>query len=242
MPKSLSNSLTEENYLKFIYHYSQQLPGRVPTSAIAAGMEISAASVTEKLQRMANKGLIDYEKSRGVLLTADGMRIAVRVVRKHRVWETFLVNKLHFRWDEVHSIAEQLEHIDSDVLVDRIDALLDFPKFDPHGEPIPDSRGIVSPSCFKILSEMNSGNSCRITGVKEDSPLFLKLFEDLGLTIGARIFIESIEVFDHSLSVICDERLHIRISKEVATNVLVTSNERCCAFEPRSFQCPATMS
>jgi DtxR family Mn-dependent transcriptional regulator len=238
MTQSQTNTLSEENYLKFIYHYSQQFPGRVATSAIAAGMAISAASVTEKLQRMANKNLIDYEKSRGVLLTPEGMRVAVRVVRKHRVWETFLVHKLHFGWDEVHAIAEQLEHIDSDILVDRIDELLEFPKFDPHGEPIPDSRGVVFPSCFKVLSEIQAGNHCRITGVKEDSPLFLKLFEDLGLAIGARIFIESIEVFDQSLSVICNERLHIRISKEVANNVLVTTNERCCAFEPRSFQCP----
>jgi DtxR family transcriptional regulator, Mn-dependent transcriptional regulator len=238
MTISRTHTLSEENYLKFIYHLSQLQTGRVATSAIATGMGISAASVTEKLQRMANKNLIDYEKSKGVLLTNDGMRVAIRVVRKHRIWESFLVNKLHFGWHEVHAIAEQLEHIDSDILVDRIDELLQFPKFDPHGEPIPDSNGNVFQSCYQNLSDVTNNVLCRITAVKEDSAPFLKLFEELGLAIGAKICIEQVEEFDGSMSVICNDRMHIRLSKEVANNVLVTTNDRCCAFEGRNFQCP----
>jgi DtxR family transcriptional regulator, Mn-dependent transcriptional regulator len=238
MTKPQTNTLSEENYLKLIYHLSQQQPGRVATSAIAAGMDISAASVTEKLQRMANKNLIDYEKSKGVLLTSDGMRVAIRVVRKHRIWETFLVKTLRFGWHEVHAIAEQLEHIDSDVLVDRIDELLQYPKFDPHGESIPDAQGVIFQSCFKELISIGVGTACRITGVKVDSEAFLKLFEGLGLSIGAKIMIESIETFDGSHSVICNDRMHIRLSREVASNVLVTVHDRCCAFESRNFKCP----
>jgi DtxR family transcriptional regulator, Mn-dependent transcriptional regulator len=238
MTQPQANTHSEENYLKLIYHLSQKGNGRVATSSIAAGMAISAASVTEKLQRMANKNLIDYEKSKGVLLTPDGMRVAIRVVRKHRIWETFLVKTLHFGWHEVHAIAEQLEHIDSDALVNKVDAFLQFPKFDPHGEPIPDAHGVVFNSCYKDLDLIPIGLHCQITGVKEDSTAFLKLFEELGLSIGAKLVIENIEEFDGSRAVICNNNLHIRLSKEVASNVLVTTNERCCAFESRNFQCP----
>ena len=143
------HSLSEENYLKVIYRLLEGGLPRIATSAVAAGLGVNAASVTEKLQRMAEKGLIDYEKSRGVALTTDGQTIALRVIRKHRIWETFLVRQLEFGWEEVHEIAEQLEHIHSDKLIERIEKHLGFPRFDPHGEPIPDAEGSGEQTLFQ---------------------------------------------------------------------------------------------
>lgn len=233
------HSLSEENYLKVIYRLLEGGLPRVATSSVAASLGVNAASVTEKLQRMAEKGLIDYEKSKGVALTADGQTIALRVIRKHRIWETFLVRQLEFGWDEVHDIAEQLEHIHSDLLIDRIERHLNFPRFDPHGEPIPDANGRVSKPCFKSVGELSEGSRCRITGVREDNATFLQFFKKLGLAVGDRLEIRSVEAFDGSFLVRINGKKQVQLSREVAQNVLVTTRENCCVFEIGQQVCPS---
>jgi DtxR family transcriptional regulator, Mn-dependent transcriptional regulator len=231
-------TFSEENYLKIIYQLSENGLPRISTSAIATEMNVSSASVTEKLQRLAEKKWIDYEKSKGVALTDDGQKIALKVIRKHRIWETFLVRELEFGWDEVHEIAEQLEHIQSDKLIERIEKHLGFPRFDPHGEPIPDAFGNVNKPCFVQLSTLFTENKCRITGVKEDSAAFLQLFKKLGLAVGDRLEISEIETFDQSFLVKINEKKQVHLGREVAQNILVTMNEHCCIFDLSQRICP----
>src|SRR3954464_4250115 len=134
------NTLAEENYLKSIYHLSLNADN-VSTNQIAASLNTRAASVSDMLKKLADKKLINYAKYQGVNLTAAGEKIAVNIIRKHRLWEYFLVEKLNFKWDEVHDMAEEMEHISSTELIDRLDKFMDYPKRDPHGDPIPDSNG-----------------------------------------------------------------------------------------------------
>lgn len=145
------NSLTEENYIKAIYKLCEKSADAVSTNAIAEKMHTKAASVSDMLKKLSKKKLINYRKYQGVTLTAKGEKLALAIVRKHRLWELFLVQKLNFKWDEVHDIAEQLEHIQSDELVKRIDKFLDHPKFDPHGDPIPDVNGKLHPQRSRLL-------------------------------------------------------------------------------------------
>lgn len=232
-----THTLSEENYLKAIFMLSEGGSGRIPTSAVAAALGVNAASVTDKLQKLGAKGFLDYEKSRGVTLTKKGKDIALRVVRKHRIWETFLVKFLDFGWDEVHEIAEQLEHIQSDLLIERIEKHLGYPRFDPHGEPIPDAKGRVSKPCFKPLDGLGENSNCRITGVAVDNVAFLKLFKKLGLSIGDRLEVREKEEYDQSLIVKVNGKKQIRIGKDVAQNILVTLNEKCCVFEDNQMEC-----
>ncbi len=231
-------TLSEENYLKLIYHLSEDQTSRISTSALAAKLGVSAASVSEKLQRMAEKNLIDYEKSRGVTLTQVGQRVALKVIRKHRIWETFLVKSLSFGWEEVHEIAEQLEHINSDKLIERIEKLLDYPRFDPHGEPIPDAKGKVSKSCFQTLNEIDENTMCRITGVKEDSVEFLHLFTKIGLSVGDTLEVKSIEAYDKSLLLKINQNKQVYLSREMSQNIWITTNIKCCVFEDINKDCP----
>jgi len=209
------HSFTEENYLKVIYHLSQLSSNAVQTNAIAERMNTRAASVTDMLKKLADKKLIDYIRYQGVTLTENGEATAVKVVRKHRLWEVFLVEKLKFGWDEVHDIAEELEHINSAVLVERLDAFLDFPKRDPHGDPIPDKNGIFEPSLNIHLNEMLVGSKGMIIGVSEYAPSFLRHLERLGLTIG--INLEIIEITDY------DGSVELRVD-ETSKNITVNNN------------------
>lgn len=205
--KSVSVSSTEENYLKAIFKLSERNKNTASTNAIAALMQTSAASVTDMLKRLAEKELIHYEKYKGVLLTEAGRKIATHLLRKHRLWETFLVDKLDFSWDEVHPMAEQLEHIQSVELVDRLEAFLGFPKFDPHGDPIPDKEGNFSHHHQLLITELELNTAAVVVGVKDHSPSFLKYVEQLGLTLGTEI--EVLERFDY------DQSVSLRINKEV---------------------------
>ena len=137
-------SNTIENYLKAIYKISEKEQKTVSTSAISNEMNTTSASVTDMLKRLSYKELINYKKYRGVTLTKEGNRIATNLIRKHRLWEVFLLKHLNFRWHEVHDIAEELEHIDSDDLIERLDGFLGHPKFDPHGDPIPNKDGKIT--------------------------------------------------------------------------------------------------
>ncbi|QNK61456.1 metal-dependent transcriptional regulator [Pedobacter sp. PAMC26386] len=218
------HSFTEENYLKIIYHLSQADTGTVQTNAIANGMNTKAASVTDMLKKLADKQLIDYIKYQGVTLTEKGKATAIKVIRKHRLWEVFLVDKLKFRWDEVHDIAEELEHINSPILVERLDDFLGFPKRDPHGDPIPDRDGNFEPSVNIHLHEMPQGKTGIIIGVSDHSSPFLIHLQKLGLTIGVEIEITGITDYDGSVELLMNTK-QLNVSKKVAQHILVNLQE-----------------
>lgn len=214
-------SQTEENYLKAIFKLSEPEDKPVSTNAISGELQTSAASVTDMMQRLSGKEMIHYEKYKGVTLTQKGMAHAKALVRKHRLWEVFLVDKLNFTWDEVHEIAEQLEHIQSEALVERLDAFLDFPRFDPHGDPIPDADGKFQATQRVLLSELATGDCGTVVGVVEDSATFLQHLDRLGLVLGARVEIEEYFQFDGSLQIVLNGQRAISLSKQVHKNIYI---------------------
>ncbi len=170
----------------------------INTNAISKEVETSASSVTDMLKRLSEKGLINYTKYKGVSLSKSGKKIAIRVVRKHRLWEVFLVETLGFHWDEVHDIAEQLEHIDSPILTKRLAEFLNDPKFDPHGDPIPDEGGQLSERSELTLAELRVGEKAEVVGVKDSSAGFLQYLDGLRLGLGSKLELLSHEPFDDS--------------------------------------------
>ena len=213
-------SYTEENYLKIIYHLSV-ISNPVQTNAIAEKIQTKAASVTDMLKKLSDKELVDYVKYQGVTLTEKGKLAAINIVRKHRLWEVFLVEKLSFKWDEVHDVAEELEHIKSTLLIERLDEFLEFPKVDPHGDPIPDQYGNFADISFVKLSKLKVSDKGTITGVSEHSSPFLKHLEKLGLTLGKKIEVSEIIDFDGSVE-LSIEGNKINISREVAKHILIS--------------------
>lgn len=219
MPK---NSFTEENYLKAIYKLSEKITNEgVSTNDIAAELITKAASVTDMLKKLSDKKLINYKKYQGVSLTNKGEKVAIDIIRKHRLWEHFLVDKLGFKWDEVHDIAEQLEHVDSDELIDKLDSFLEFPKYDPHGDPIPNKSGVFANKKMLELFDMPIGFTGNISGVSDHSPLFLQHLEKIGIILGVQIKVEDKNLFDNSFWISVADAEPIFISKEVAKNLLV---------------------
>lgn len=214
-------SFTEENYVKQIYRLSK--PGSVVnTNSIANCIQTKASSVTDMLDKLADKKLIEYEKYKGVSLTANGKKTALAIVRKHRLWEVFLVQKLGFTWDKVHDIAEQLEHIDSNELIEKLDVFLGKPKFDPHGEPIPDANGKLLNQKYKNLCHCLVGNICVITGVNDDSSTFLQHLNKSELTIGAEVKIIDVIEYDKSFELQISNKKTIHVSYDIAKNILVS--------------------
>ena len=214
-------SFTEENYLKVIHRLSEATSEDISTNAVAELMQTKAASVTDMLRKLADKGWVNYQKYQGVRLSPAGEKIALSIVRKHRLWEVFLVDKMGFNWDEVHEIAEQLEHIESDELVKKLDAYLGFPKTDPHGDPIPNKEGILPELAYLHLSDIKAGKNCILMGVAQDSAVFLQLLTKLNLSLGAKLAIMEINEFDRSIFVSINDAEPIFISHEVAKNILV---------------------
>lgn len=215
-----SISHTEENYLKAIFKICEKSSKAASTNAIAKEMATSAASVTDMLQRLSGKTLINYEKYKGVTLTSRGQNIATSLIRKHRLWEVFLVEKLHFTWGEVHDMAEQLEHIQSEELVERLDQFLEYPKFDPHGDPIPDSEGNFTFRKQIHLSELKIGEGGIVVGVQEHSAPFLEYLDRLHLSLGAEIQI--LEKFDYDESIKINlAGSEIILSNKVSQNLFV---------------------
>jgi DtxR family Mn-dependent transcriptional regulator len=215
------HSFTEENYLKAIYHLSEGNTMAVSTNQIAEMTSTKAASVTDMLKKLAEKKLINYIKYQGVTLTGTGVNAAVNIIRKHRLWEVFLVEKLGFKWDEVHDIAEELEHINSETLINRLDDFLGNPAADPHGDPIPDRSGLIKHKKLVKISDMQPGESGTVSGVSEHSSVFLKLLEKLGLTLGTKIIVSELIEFDGSIMLTIDQKTERTISREVAKNILV---------------------
>lgn len=214
-------SFTEENYLKVIHRLSEATSEDISTNAVAELMQTKAASVTDMLRKLADKGWVNYQKYQGVRLSAEGEKIALSIVRKHRLWEVFLVDKMGFNWDEVHEIAEQLEHIESDQLIHKLDEYLGFPKTDPHGDPIPNKDGILPELAYSHLSDIKAAKTCKLMGVAQDSAVFLQLLTKLNLNLGATLAIQEINEFDRSIFVSINDAAPIFISHEVAKNILV---------------------
>jgi DtxR family Mn-dependent transcriptional regulator len=213
------NTFTEENYLKAIYHLSLQ-SASVSTNQIAASLNTKAASVTDMLKKLAEKELINYTKYQGVTLTTPGEKIAVSIIRKHRLWEYFLVEKLNFKWDEVHDVAEELEHISSKELVDRLDDFMGHPKYDPHGDPIPDSNGLFKTHELKPVATLIINENGIISGVRDHSTAFLQYLERMQLTIGKKLKVTEINDYDHSVILQLEDK-KVHISREVANNLLI---------------------
>ena len=213
-------SLTEENYLKAIYHISDSGAKAVLTNELAEAMTTKAASVTDMIKKLSVKELITYEKYYGVNLTVRGKTAALLVVRKHWLWETFLVQKLGFTWDEVHEVAEQLEHIHSARLINKLDEFLGFPKVDPHGDPIPDSKGKVKVVPQTGLDQVQQGFEGEILCVKDSDPNLLKFLDKIGAKPGKLIKVADKVAYDESLEVVIDRKKFF-ISREVSKNILV---------------------
>jgi len=214
-------SLAEENYLKAIYHLSDDGSKDVLTNELAESMNTKAASVTDMIKKLSGKDLISYRKYYGVNVTALGKTRALQVIRKHRLWETFLVQKLGFTWDEVHEIAEQLEHIKSSRLIEKLDAFLGFPSVDPHGDPIPDGKGKIKIKPRVPLDQINEGYKGTIIAVRDSDSKLLKYLEKVGAMPGKKIQVVGKEPYDESLEVILDNQ-KVFLSKEVSKNILVT--------------------
>ena len=216
-------SLAEENYIKAIFHLQQTKSGAVSTNAIAESMDTKASSATDMVQKLADKNVLSYVKYKGSKLTEKGNKIATRIVRKHRLWEVFLVDKLGFHWDEVHEIAEQLEHIHSNELIKRLDAFLGSPAFDPHGDPIPDEDGNFMKTEKKLLSQLNKNQAGICVGVKESSAEYLQYLDKKKISIGTNINVLGKEFFDGSM-VIQVGRDQFFISEQIAENLYVQTN------------------
>ena len=213
-------SRSEEDYLKAIYSLWKKGES-TSTNDIATHLYMKASSVTDMLKKLSDKGFVNYVKYKGTTLTKEGKKIALSIIRKHRLWETFLVNNLNFKWDQVHEIAEQLEHINSPELVNRLDDFLGQPKFDPHGDPIPDKNGkIKDPRTSRILAEMNIGENGIIIGVKDGSSDFLRYLDNEGLSLGTAISIVEIFDFDGSFKLKLKTNL-LTVSDRVAKNLLI---------------------
>jgi DtxR family Mn-dependent transcriptional regulator len=213
-------SYTEENYLKVIYHLSGLTTGTVQTNAIADKIQTRPASVTDMMKKLAEKQLINYVKYQGVTLTEKGKATAVNIVRKHRLWELFLVKTLNFKWDEVHEIAEELEHVNSALLIERLDEYLGYPKSDPHGDPIPDKNGnFDSPALIK-LSKLKPAEKGIVVGVSEHSSSFLKYLDKIKLTLGTTVEMIEVIEFDGSVDLLVEDTRK-NISREVASHILM---------------------
>ncbi|NDP27015.1 MAG: metal-dependent transcriptional regulator [Flavobacterium sp.] len=213
-------TFSEENYLKTIYHLTNLTDSEVSTNAIAEMTETKASSVTDMLKKLAEKDLVNYKKYQGVSLTDKGKLIAKMIVRKHRLWEVFLVEKLDFAWDEVHDIAEQLEHIKSEQLINKLDDFLGNPTEDPHGDPIPDAQGRMTKTDKQLLSDLVVNQIGICVGVKDSSADFLKYLDKQAIALGSKIEIIAKESFDLSIKIKVDSK-ELTISNKIASNLFV---------------------
>jgi len=216
-----SVTFTEENYLKAIFGLSGEGTGRIANQAIADRLRIRPATVTEMLRKLRDKKLIDYSRSEGARLTELGRDLAAKVVRKHRLWETFLVRTMGFTWAEVHEVAEQLEHLQSEKLVEQMDRFLGYPRVDPHGEPIPDKEGRLRLGSYERLSSCKTGDAVRLCAVADSSTEFLTFLNGRGLRLGLRLTVRHVEPIDGSVILSYDKRRREMLSRMVCERLLV---------------------
>ena len=215
-------TLSEENYLKAIFHLESISGKGTSTNAIAKKLCTKASSVTDMIKKLAEKNLLIYKKYQGVTLTYIGKKVATGIVRKHRLWEVFLVEKLNFSWDEVHDVAEQLEHIKSPKLINELDLFLGFPKMDPHGDPIPDKEGNFKTIEKRLLSSLEVNQFGICIGVNDSSSDFLKYLDKHTISLGQQIRVLSKESFDKSITIQIHNK-EISISHKIANNIYIQS-------------------
>lgn len=214
-------TLSEENYLKIIYHLSIATNTDISTNAIAERLKTKASSVTDMLKKLSDKNLINYQKYQGVSLTDFGLFEAKMIVRKHRLWEVFLVDKLSFSWDEVHEVAEQLEHIKSEKLIEKLDSFLGFPSEDPHGDPIPNQYGEVQKPNNKLLAEAEIDKRYVCVGVQDSSSAFLQYLDKHKIGLGTIMKVVSKETFDNTFELLIDNK-SITVSSKIANNLYIS--------------------
>jgi len=215
-------SQTEENYLKTLFHLTSEMTEKAEagTNELAAHLNVKPATVNDMLKKLKEKKLINYEKYGKISLTGFGKKQAIQIVRKHRLWESFLYEKLNFSWDEVHEVAEQLEHINSPKLIEQLEIFLGYPETDPHGDPIPNAKGELKFQMRKTLSEMPVGKTCRLIAVKENSAPFLQYVVKVGLGLSSKIKVISRQDFDGSMEIEVDGKKSV-VSQKFTENVFV---------------------
>ncbi|WBX73882.1 metal-dependent transcriptional regulator [Tenacibaculum pacificus] len=216
-------SQSEENYIKTIYHLGLLSDKGISTNAIANMLATKASSVTDMIKKLSDKEVVIYKKYQGVTLTDFGKKTAVNIIRKHRLWEVFLVEKLNFSWDEVHDVAEQLEHIKSPKLIDELDLFLGYPKTDPHGDPIPDKEGNLPQIQKSLLSTLEKNQKGLCVGVNDTSSEFLRFLDKQEIALGQHIEVLDKEPFDDSFLVMINDK-KMTISNKVANNIYIQKN------------------
>lgn len=217
-------SYTEENYLKALLKITlDNGVQEVGTNELATTLAVKPATANDMLKKLKEKGLVHYEKYGKIILTTEGKKNATAVIRKHRLWETFLYEKLDFGWDEVHEVAEQLEHIQSEKLIDKLDKFLDFPESDPHGDPIPNKKGELKVQFKKTLSDVAVGSSCKMVAVRDNSSSFLQYVVKVGLGLNNEITIVSKQDYD-AIMVIEVNGVKSSVSQKFAENIFVICN------------------
>jgi DtxR family transcriptional regulator, Mn-dependent transcriptional regulator len=214
-------SKNEEDYLKELFHLTTgEESDNAGTGQLADRLDVTPASANNMLKKLKEKGLVGYQKYGKSTLTEEGRAAALQLIRKHRLWETFLYETLDFSWDEVHEVAEQLEHIRSEKLIEKLDKFLDYPEFDPHGDPIPDAQGNMAPRKKLTLAEIPVGQTCRIMGVRDSSALFLQYISELGLSLKSEITVLEKIAFDNSMRLLSEGR-EIMVSEKFSLHVFV---------------------
>lgn len=214
-------TLTEENYLKGIFRISNKSDTKITPTAIAEELKINAASVVDMIKKLVEKNFITYDKVKGAKLTQKGNKAALSIIRNHRLWEVFLIEKLEYSWDVVHDIAEQLEHIKHAELADRLDKFLGYPSYDPHGDPIPKSNGEMPHTVTTLLSEIEVGKTCRVAAVKDTSTLFLQYLLQLTVNIGTQVKVLDKVAFDGSMNIQIGKDIKTMVSKKFGDSLLV---------------------
>lgn len=213
-------TISEENYLKTIYHL-QEKEGTVTTNALAEKLNAKPASITDMMKKLNAKNLLHYKPYYGFSLSAEGKKIALFIIRRHRLWEYFLSEKLKFNWNEVHLLAEELEHVSSKQLIDRLDKYLGFPQFDPHGDPIPDNKGRIKKLNKVSLLELPFNQHAEVRQVTNQSKEMLEILEHKSIGIGTRLEVKKHFQFDHSIEIKIRSTT-VTISEQLAKNIFVT--------------------
>lgn len=216
----LNYTTSEENYIKAIYHL-QKVDGMVTTNELAAELESKPASITDMMKKLKAKKLLNYQPYQGFRLTADGTKVALGIIRRHRLWEFFLAEKLKFTWDEVHEVAEDLEHVSNKKLIDKLDEYLGFPRVDPHGDPIPDANGKIEISKKICITELAVNTISTVASVSDHSSEILELLEHKKIAIGTKVEVKKKFEFDNSLEIKINRRPVITISEQLAKNIFV---------------------
>lgn len=214
-------SSSEENYLKTIFHLQGEKE-TVGTNALANKLKAKPASITDMTKKLSAKGLLHYKPYYGFYLSIEGKKVALGIIRRHRLWEFFLSKKLGFNWNEVHAVAEELEHVSNKKLVDKLDEFLGFPEFDPHGDPIPDSRGKIKTPDKISLAQLPLNTLAQVSRVSNQSAEMLELLQNKKITIGTELEVKKYFEFDHSLQIKIKPNKVETISEQLAKNIFIT--------------------